>query len=964
MQMSTPITPIIREGQSDYNSMRTSPATVLITILVAAVIFVFDLIAPFGIAAEVPYVMLVASGIWYSKSTHVYWLALLSSGLTILGGIVPHDGPIGSTHLINRALELFVIWIVAYLIHNHKVVENERQRRTLELEFQKHAVDEHAIVSVSEVNGEISYVNEKFCMASGYSAQQLIGQKHTILHSGEHPDEFFQHLWDTIRAGKTWHGEIKNRNNRGYYYWVRTTIVPTLDERGEPVQFVSISADITEQKAASAALSENLKQIQFYKDALDEHAIVSVANVQGDITYVNEKFCEVSGYTSQELIGQNHSLLYSGEHAREFFVDLWRTIAHGRIWHGEIKNENKNGGYYWVRTTIVPNLNEQGKPFQYIGIRTEITESKLQVEKLQKATEEAEAANLAKSRFLAAMSHEIRTPMAGVIGVTDLLLDSDLSPQQLEWATSVRSSGQNLLGILNEVLDQSKLDAGMMGIDPTDFHLPSFIDETLSLYRSRIEEKQLEYDVEYAPDLPIGISADRMRIGQVLSNLMSNALKFTETGSIRLKVEHKALQGDLIQLRFSIIDTGIGLDMDVQEKLFAPFVQADNSTSRAYGGTGLGLSIVKQLSELMGGEAGVTSKLGEGSEFWFTVECRVAEHSTVPLDKRKSLDRWVSSRSLNVLVAEDNDVNQQLIAAILNKLNHTVVVAENGEIAVEKVVEGTQFDVVLMDVRMPIMDGIQATKTIRSMGGENSNVPIIALTADIAAGNIDDYLSAGVNEVCAKPIDLPVLLGAINAQLNEVIHTSLKSAVPLLAKKLDEEDTSEDVPYDNNLSTQSFDYVLARVSAILDQISELEQKDAVPALEIAGIGAEQLAQLQANYEESLLEQSQVLISVFQSLESDPTDKEIRKKARELTHTLKGGGKSFGYNLITIIAEVADEILKTESELTPDDMRVLENHTNAIVLVASKKITGNGGKAGRILLEGLKFEKPTSPETTS
>lgn len=949
--MSAPKSSVNRSFDLGLYTTKTRPAAILSTVLAAIAIFAFDLSAPFGAEAEVPYVMLVCSGLWYSKSSHVYWLAVLASGLTVLGGFIPHEGAVISTIIINRILEILVIWAVAYLLSKYKFSENEKKRRSIDLEFQKHAVDEHAIVSVSDINGDISYVNEKFCAASGYSADQLIGQNYNILRSGAHSKDFYEDLWLTIRAGKTWRGEIKHKNRRGYQYWVRTTIVPNIDEGGESVQFVSISAEITEEKAASAALSENLKQIQFYKDALDEHAIVSVANVQGDITYVNEKFCEVSGYTSEELLGKNHSLLFSGEHPRAFFVELWRTIASGRTWHGEIKNENKNGDYYWVRTTIVPNLNKDGKPIQYIGIRTEITKSKTQVAKLQSATEEAEAANLAKSSFLAAMSHEIRTPMAGVIGITDLLLDSDLSPQQLEWATSVRNSGQNLLAILNEVLDQSKLDAGMMGIDPTDFHLPSFVDETLSLYRATIEEKQLECSVELAPGLPVGVNADRIRIGQVLSNLMSNALKFTDTGSIRLKVGHKKLANGLIELRFSVSDTGIGLDKGIQEKLFAPFVQADNSTSRAYGGTGLGLSIVKQLSELMGGEAGVSSELGHGSEFWFTIECREAQQTTAPTDKRKSLDRWVSSRSLNVLVVEDNQINQQLIVAILNKLNHTVVVADNGKTAVEKMAGSERFDVVLMDVRMPIMDGIQATKIIRSMDGDKSSVPIIALTADIAAGNVDDYLAAGINEVCAKPIDLPILLGAINTQLNEVIHTSIESAVPLVSRQL-----SEDGPVgasEVDISNQSFDYVLSRVEAILDQLSELDRNNSAPTLEIAGIGAEQLAQLQASYEESLLEQSQTLIDAFQSLERDSADDSFRKKVRELTHTLKGGGRSFGYNLITIIAEVADDILKTESVLVPDDMFVLKNHIDAIVFVASKKMTGNGGKAGRILLDGLK-----------
>lgn len=368
-----------------------------------------------------------------------------------------------------------------------------------------------------------------------------------------------------------------------------------------------------------------------------------------------------------------------------------------------------------------------------------------------------ETANYAKSAFLATMSHEIRTPINGVLGMTGLLLDTELTKEQRDFANTIRGSADGLLVIINDILDLSKLEAGKLELEDTSFSAPQLIDQVVSLLSSRAAAKGLSIDVILDSGLPDWVRADPARLRQILFNLIGNAVKFTEAGNITVSVSHRKLSTTEFELRCEVKDTGIGIDADAISNLFSRFTQADNTISRKFGGTGLGLSICKQLAELMGGYIGMESELGRGSTFWVTIPCTEGQ---APLPSDGTPIELDDGSKLRILVAEDNVVNQQIAAAFIKKMGHTSEVVVNGLEAVEAVSTGS-FDVVLMDIQMPEMDGVEATHAIRQLSGAARNIPIIALTANAMSGNREEYLAAGMNEYVTKPVDPAELQNAI-----------------------------------------------------------------------------------------------------------------------------------------------------------------------------------------------------------
>lgn len=388
---------------------------------------------------------------------------------------------------------------------------------------------------------------------------------------------------------------------------------------------------------------------------------------------------------------------------------------------------------------------------------------------------EAEAASKSKSEFLAAMSHEIRTPMTGVMGFADMLLEDDLPEDSREKVHKIQDSTQSLLTIINDILDVSKMEAGKMEIEHIDFNLPSLLEDLVGLFNGKNTGKNdssVAINVSIADDVPESIKTDPTRLRQILVNLIGNAVKFTREGHVQIEVTLDAIAPQPT-MNISVRDTGIGMAPETLSMLFKDFTQGDASISRHFQGTGLGLAICKRLLALMEGDIHVESAIGEGSHFWFTLPFQMADNE---IAKTKAISRMAKrfdvSRSLHILVAEDTELNQRIIEATLAAFGHTCTFANDGLEAINAL-EQSEFDMILMDIRMPKMSGPDATRAIRMMKGAKANIPIVALTADAMAEHVVEYLNAGMNGCVTKPIDRAELALAINTAMSEEINTPL-----------------------------------------------------------------------------------------------------------------------------------------------------------------------------------------------
>jgi len=523
---------------------------------------------------------------------------------------------------------------------------------------------------------------------------------------------------------------------------------------------------LVEAKVAQQALRESEIRMKGILDFASSNFVVKDANLK--YMLVNQAFADARGLEIDEIVGKSVYEIYDPSTAAELDRIDRQVVQTGRALKFEHSYFQHDGVKREILVEKYPVFDESGALVAIGKIGTDITARKQAEQALQIAKEEAEQLADAKSDFLAVISHEVRTPMNGVLGMARLLADTDLDSEQTEFAETIVQSGESLLGILNDLLDISKLEAGKLQIEEISFDPQSAIYEAVAVLKARAKEKGIALKFDKVGELPRAVFGDPHRTRQVLLNLISNGIKFTYEGSVTVKLEAEKLNDQEVELILSVTDTGVGIPKATQEKIFASYTQGSVEVARKYGGTGLGLSICRQLVVLMGGQLSLESTVGRGSCFTLRIPMRLSKVDDVQVQTKSVAHDpkpvpFVQSK--RVLLVEDNLVNKRVGVAMLAKAGHHSDVAENGEQAVKMCAEN-HYDLILMDRHMPRMDGIEATRVIRRMSGHGAVVPIIGVTASANKCEIDECLEAGMDDVIIKPVnpdELAVVMAATDS---------------------------------------------------------------------------------------------------------------------------------------------------------------------------------------------------------
>ncbi len=558
--------------------------------------------------------------------------------------------------------------------------------------------------------------------------------------------------------------ELTAQHKAGHSFPIEINIAPIETEQG-PL-FTAFIRDISARQQAET-------ELRLAAQTFESSEAIFICDINGAIIRTNRAFSRITGYEHAEVVGKNPSILSSGQHSAEYYQALWLSlIVHGQ-WSGEIYNKRKNGEIYPEYLNISSARNSAGAITHYIAHFIDISEQKRNEENLRAAQREAEKSNESKSRFLAAMSHEIRTPMNAVLGILGLLKDSELSDRQLELVQTGRDSGELLLTIINDILDFTKMDIDKLQLEHSVFDLHLLLSSCNQLLSNLAQKKSLRLTLTLAKELPQFVKGDPERIRQILINLINNAIKFTRQGSVEVSASVAAIDEEVFTLSCRVKDTGIGIPQAHQGCLFDEFTMVDQTHSRKYEGTGLGLAICKRLVSLMHGEISVNSEPGKGSAFTFSIELQRAQENDSEKLLTAQQTELMPLPGTRILLAEDNPANQMVIKSILELAKLQVDVVANGCEALE-VLQARPYDIVLMDISMPEMDGMTATRAIRKLRGAVSKIPVIALTAHHLNGDKERFIAAGMNDYLSKPIDRSATLSCI-ARWSETRETAVEN---------------------------------------------------------------------------------------------------------------------------------------------------------------------------------------------
>jgi PAS domain S-box-containing protein len=649
-----------------------------------------------------------------------------------------------------------------------------------------------ALIMVFDAAGRFVYLNRALERILGYSSDELIGRVFfDVLVSPEGREQSRQRLENGFcgQAASAFENEWITKSDERRR--ISFSNVPLLNEQGMVEYYIATGIDITDRYRAEQELLKSETQFRSIWEASSEPMFLT--DPSGAIVKVNAAFANLLAEDVGSLEGTHVTALFAPEEREalwEYHRARFASPVKKHFLERELHFVRGHSGIFEISVTRVE---IPGRPPQMLCILRDVTEQKRSAQELARSKEASEAANreliaanrsleetgrlaremaaraealsAAKSDFLANITHEVRTPLNGILGMTGLALETDLRADQREYLELVKSSGEALLSLVTDVLDFSKYEAGKLGLDCVEFSVRTLLREVLRPLALRASGSGLVFESQADDQVPDRLFGDPMRIGQVLRNLVGNAIKFTNAGKVAVHMRTESVQGSRVTLSFSVADTGIGIPREMHRSIFEPFTQADGSTTRKYGGTGLGLSICSGLVELMDGKIWVESEPGKGSTFYFTITlgAPAEQASREPIRPAEDRQPRTPKRSMRILVAEDNSVNQRLAARLLEREGHSVTIAGSGQEAVD-LFEQRPFDLILMDVQMPGLDGLQATARIREKERvSGGHVPIAAMTAQAAESDRLRCIESGMDAYVTKPVHVPALLKMIES---------------------------------------------------------------------------------------------------------------------------------------------------------------------------------------------------------
>lgn len=661
---------------------------------------------------------------------------------------------------------------------------SEMALRESEHNFRSLADSSMALIWAAGTDKLCYYFNQGWLAFTGRSLEQETGNGWA---TGVHPDDLERCLAiyvENFEQQKAFSMDYRLRRHDGEYRWLRDNGTPRYDSAGHFIGYIGHCLDINDRVEAE----QNLRKLSQAVEQSPESIVITDKN--SVIEYVNAACLKSTGYAAEALIGQNPRIFNSGLTSPTVFERLWATLGQGKPWAGQFCNRRKDGDVFYEHVRIAPIRDASGEVTHYVAVKEDITEKIRIAEELDSyrehleemvasrtvelahAKDAAESANKAKSAFLANMSHEIRTPMNGVMMLTHLLRQTPLDPNQQDKLGKIVGSAEHLLSVINNILDISKIEAGKLNLEVSDFSLREICGKALSLIQDKASAKEIRLKLSVDAALPVFVHGDATRVSQALLNYLGNALKFTEQGEIALHVQLLATEGDKITVKFSVSDTGVGIAPEVIDRLFHNFEQADNSTTRKYGGSGLGLAITRHLAKMMDGETGVESEPGKGSKFWLTAtfdQAKTLRQSAIdaPTAAPQQSAEEVLKRHFKgtrVLLCEDNEINQEVIMELLSELGFVVDVAENGAVGLGLAAHHV-YSLILMDMQMPVVDGLEATRELRQMPAYAA-VPIVAMTANAFEADRQACFAAGMDHFISKPVNPDALFDLVLGVLN------------------------------------------------------------------------------------------------------------------------------------------------------------------------------------------------------